>query len=120
MTRRPVSTLAVEVSPVTYQVWINDDVYPIVREAVEKSSLTWPEWAKKALSRFEAEELDEQESLVHAWTKGRKGKTQLSFRVNRGDLELAQSLAEQHGGTVQAVFAHAFFMEALAQSVSGC
>jgi hypothetical protein len=120
MTRRPVSALTATVSPVTYQVWINDDVYPIVREAVEKSELSWPEWARKALSRFEAEEPDEQESLVHAWTKGRKGKTQLSFRINRSDLERAKRIAEQHGGTVQAVFAHAFFMEALAQSVSGC
>src|SRR5690554_615944 len=120
MTRRPVSAVAVEVRPITYQVWINDDVYPIVRQAVEKSTLTWPEWARKALTRFEAEDPNEQESLVHAWTKGRKGKTQLSFRVNRGDLERAKGLAEQYGGTVQAVFAHAFFMEALAQSVAGC
>jgi len=102
---------------VTYQAWVIKDQLEAIRNAVRNSNLSWPQWTERALARLEREDEDEIESLLTAWPRGKKGKACLSFRLYPSTLERTQALAEKHGGTIQAVFGHAFCMESMAAGI---
>lgn len=98
---------------VSYQVWVTAEQSELIKLAFEASRLTWPEWTLRAIARLMRESEGEVSSLLASWTGPRDGKELLSFRVLPSTLEEAKALAKKHSGTVQAVFAHAHFMEAL-------
>lgn len=117
MTRRALdesSILAADESSVPYQVWLEVSQIELIRKAHAQSGLSWPAWTQNAISRLSRESDEEIESLLGSWQSQRADKSLMSFRVLPSTLREAQKLAEKHSGTVQAVFAHAHFMEALA------
>ncbi|KKN85052.1 hypothetical protein LCGC14_0282210 [marine sediment metagenome] len=99
----------------SYQAWVMESQAEGIREAVLNSNLSWPDWIDNAVSRLMSEENEDMvESLITTWPYGRKGKTNISFRVYPSTLERCKALADKYNGTVQSVFGHAFCMESLA------
>jgi len=122
--RRPLSSLPARVPPdeasgktSTYQVWLDAQRADEVRETVACSGLSWAKWADKAIDALIASGDEEDVAdAVRSWVRGRAGKKSISFRVSTATLVRCQAIAERHGGTVQALFAHAFIRQMAADS----
>lgn len=99
---------------VSYQVWLTSEQIELVSAAQKASGLNWPDWSIEAVARLCREEDSEIQSLLKLWKSNRDGKKLLSFRVYPHTLYKAQEIAKKHGRTVQALFAHAHFMQAFA------
>lgn len=120
MTRRVLEPLflASERKPaVTYQVWLTVEQRDQIKLAQEWTALSWPDWTEQAIARLAREEESEIRSLLSTWGADRTNKKIFSFRLYPETLTQAKKMAEKHDRTVQAVFAHAHFMQALASGI---
>jgi hypothetical protein len=110
--------LASERKPaVTYQVWLTEEQRDQIKLAQESTGLSWPDWTEQAFARLAREDETEIRSLLSTWGADRKNKRIFSFRLYPETLTLAKKMADKHDRTVQAVFAHAHFMQALASGI---
>lgn len=117
MSRRllaPVTDTCERLAAVAYQVWLSPDQIEMVKAAQLSSALSWPEWTEEAVARISREDDAEIKSLLKQWNPDREGKKLLSFRLYPGTLTKAKVIAKKHDRTVQALFAHAHFMQAFA------
>lgn len=98
-----------------YQVWLLPQQHQEVQTAISKFNGEWSEWASKAIRRLMREEDAELRSLLGGLRRTDKtSKQRLSFRVREEDFATAQATAKRYKTSIQAVFATAFSMEALA------
>lgn len=96
-----------------YQVWLPPSRVQTIRTAWGHADQTWPEWSQEAVLKVSRLDSAELRQLLSAWNPSRKGKEIFSFRLFNRTLESAKMLADSHGGTLQALFFHAHYIQAL-------
>lgn len=108
---------------VTYKLWVARDQIDTIRAAQACSEQTWAEWISKAILHFQAEPVEEIESLLCTWVRRRGNKMPLSLRMDLETFGQVKKVVNQYPrGTMQACLHHALFIHTLRTSLMqvGC